>query len=280
MRHHLLVPSLAAVLFGTLSPDARAAAIQSASGTVDISFEHGEFTDFPPGSLPVTFPGSATVDWRGHSDEWGDAGLGRATYALTDTGDGATFDVNVSHENIAYLGVDGGRTQFRLDFTTDRDLRYHLAARAGGPPAVGDPPGIELALDQVGASGRSIDTTSDQVPRLSGSWPIIYSDDGYPSEFAGFIQDGILPAGSHTFVLAVESGLDHYADAVAGAGSAVLTLSAVPEPDGIWVAVIAVAALAASRPEGRRRGRQSGRWHRRRAHVASVMDGRRSGKRD
>jgi hypothetical protein len=33
------------------------------------------------------------------------------------------------------------------------------------------------------------------------------------------------------------------------------TLTPVPEPDGIWVAVIAVAALAASRPTGGRRGR-------------------------
>jgi hypothetical protein len=29
----------------------------------------------------------------------------------------------------------------------------------------------------------------------------------------------------------------------------------VPEPDGVWVAVIALAALAASRPTGGRRGR-------------------------
>ena len=124
MRHHLLVPSFVpsflAALVAVIPDLARGAAIQAASGTVNVSFDHSEQTDFPTGSFPVTFPGSATVEWRGHSDDWGDAGLGRAVYSLADGGDGATFDVRVYHNNAAQSGVDGGRTAFRLDFTTDR----------------------------------------------------------------------------------------------------------------------------------------------------------------
>jgi hypothetical protein len=127
MRHHLLVRScLATLVLAAVSSAAFASAVQSGAGTIDVSIEQSGSRNFPSASFPIIFPGSAKVEWRGRDPDYGDAGLGQARYNLVNADDSATFDVHVSHDNVGGYSVYGGRTEFRLDFTTDRDLRYHV----------------------------------------------------------------------------------------------------------------------------------------------------------
>src|SRR5829696_3743997 len=103
------------------APASFAGPVTSASGNVRIDFQTDFDTEFGTGNFPVAFPESATREYNGlieGNDNSGVGGLGRVTYNLTDSADGARMDVDASHRNEGGFTAQGGHSTFTLDFTT------------------------------------------------------------------------------------------------------------------------------------------------------------------
>jgi hypothetical protein len=191
--------------------------------------------------FPVTFPGSALVEYHGTAldpqapgigDDRGTAG---ANYNLQDLPDGASFAVSVFHDN---RGEEqrtlGGDVEFAMSFTTDRSLHYVFSANPNGPSA-------DFVANFAGVTQ---DLHVSEMGDVTGS---LLDDMGAPISRT---VEGDLPAGMHSLSVLVNVVNGQLISGASGNGSVEIALSAadgnptpIPLPPAVWSGLIGLIGL-------------------------------------
>jgi hypothetical protein len=259
MKQHLMLRLAAA--FGAVAicgiPAASAGPVTGGSGIVVMTFESAsDFGEETRQTFDVTFPESRVVEFDGRGDDpLGSRGLGRVDYAMSDTGDGATFRAEVSTETEGAPISDGSSTSFSLSFTTDRALNYDYRADTGG----GRP--FTVAFDDFSASAEV-----DVFGNLSGDWPGPRDPNGNTQiSFDEIHRTGVLAAGTHTLSVEAVAGLER--DTGGGSnGSFNLVLTPaddggptptpVPLPAAVWPGLAALGGVFGVTQARKRRAAQ------------------------
>jgi hypothetical protein len=128
--------------------------------------------------------------------------------------------------------AEDGRSQFVLEFNSDRPLHFHFTAQ----PVNGGPRSFVAQLDSIVASAH-VSALGD----VSGTIPF---DEG--GVFGQFVREGTLPAGSHHF--SIDSvAVDSRSGGGFSAGFASLDVAVVPLPPAAWSGLGLMAAIAIAR---------------------------------
>jgi hypothetical protein len=234
--------SIAALIATTLAAGAAllpsqvsAGPVQFQSGGITVTYlDPDKGTDSK--SFDVTFPGSTTEHYLGVAldDETllGDRGDSGVTYDLRDQSTGASFDVDLFHQNKGSgQHTVGGTVTFDFSFTTDRDLRYSFTADPTGPAR--------------NFSAQFADVTQDLQIDSFGTLQGSLLDDGHPTAKT---LEGILPAGTHSLniLLDVANGRS----TIGGLGSGTVSIAleetgpvAIPLPPAAWTGLIVLAGM-------------------------------------
>ena len=128
--------------------------------------------------------------------------------------------------------AEDGRSQFVLEFNSDRPLHFHFTAQ----PVNGGPRSFVAQLDSIVASAH-VSALGD----VSGTIPF---DEG--GVFGQFVRDGTLPAGSHRFSTESAAGSSRSGGSSSD-GFASLDVAVVPLPPAAWAGLGLMAAIAIAR---------------------------------
>jgi hypothetical protein len=218
---------------GLFPHQAPAGPVQFQSGGITVTYLD-PFNGTDSKSFDVTFPGAATERYQGVAldDETllGDRGDSGVTYDLRDQSTGASFDVNLFHQNKGdQQRTVGGTVSFDFSFTTDRELQYSFTADPTGPAR--------------NFSAQFANVTQDLQIDAFGTLQGSLLDDGHP--VAKTLQ-GVLPAGTHSLNILLD--VSNGRSTIGGLGSGTVSISleqggpvAIPLPPAVWTGLMVLA---------------------------------------
>jgi hypothetical protein len=251
----LAVGFVAAALGAAASPAAFAGPVTAGSGSVEMSFQ-ATSSGGAGGSqtFPVTLPGPASVSFDGGSgDPSNTFGHSTADYSLVDSADGGVLSVDLASTIPGEPTTAGSAVAFSLSFTTDRLLHYRLDASTDVAPSK-----TELRFDGFSATAQT-----DQFGTFSGDWPAVPGPGSSIREFTDVLQEGDLPAGTHTLFLAINTFMLRDGDgdsneaglrlALTAAGGGGPSPTPVPLPAAVWPGVAVLGGIFTATAARRRR---------------------------